>query len=121
MNCWAGGRAAGLPGRWAAGRLDEAEALLMDPQALYNPRDELAQDDSERRAKLMKAVALPTHASTMRDLSTAMKNLMMLERQAFNVPDAPEPEPEPAPADNGTARAVTDSFRRTQNGVCDAN
>jgi hypothetical protein len=99
------------------GRLAEAEALLLDPQALYNPCDELenlielgtAEDASvELRAKLLKAVSVPTHATTMRDLAMAMRNLVMLERQAFNVTDSPEPdEPEPG---SGTAMAVTEEF-----------
>jgi hypothetical protein len=38
----------------------------------------------------------------------ALKNLVMLERQAFNVPDVAETEPEPA--DSGTAKAVTEGF-----------
>jgi hypothetical protein len=37
----------------------------------------------------------------------AMKNLIGLERQAFNVPDSPELEQEPA---DSRARAVTDGF-----------
>jgi transposase-like protein len=51
---------------------------------------ECAEDESgERRNKLMKALSLPTHAATIRDLSNAMKNLIGLERQAFSVGDAP--------------------------------
>lgn len=53
-----------------------------------------ADKTAERRNKLMKAVSLPMHASTVRDLSTAMKNLIGLERQAFNVNDAPVEKPE---------------------------
>jgi hypothetical protein len=57
----------------------------------------------ERRAKLMKGVSLPTHAATVRDLSMALKNLVMvmLERQAFNVPDVAETEPEPGDSGHG--------------------
>lgn len=40
---------------------------------------------AERRTKLLKAVSIPINASTLRDLSTAMKNLITLERQAFNI------------------------------------
>lgn len=58
---------------------------------------ECAADASgERRAKLLKAVSLPVHAATMRDLSNAMKNLVGLERQAFSIGDAPSETPEPA-------------------------
>lgn len=56
---------------------------------------ECAEDESgERRARLMKAVSLPTHAATVRDLSNALKNLVTLERQAFSIGDAPIEKPE---------------------------
>lgn len=84
----------------AAGQRDELENLI----ELETGEDETG----ERRAKLMKAVSLPVHASTLRDLSTAMKNLIGLERQAFNVPDVPEPDvPDSA---NSSAQAVTEGF-----------
>ncbi len=38
-----------------------------------------------RRNQMMKAVSLPTRAATVRDLSTALKNLVTIERQAFNL------------------------------------
>ena len=39
------------------------------------------------RAQLRKAVSIPAHAAVVRDLSTALKNLIPLERQAFNIDD----------------------------------
>lgn len=54
---------------------------------------------TERRNKLMKAVSIPMHAATVRDLSTAMKNLIGLERQAFNINGSEDKPPEPATAD----------------------
>ena len=39
----------------------------------------------KRRNRLMKAVALPSHSGVLRDLSMALKNLIPLERQAFNI------------------------------------
>ena len=54
-----------------------------------------AEDENpQRRAMMMKAISLPVHASTIRDLSQAMKNMIALERQAFNLTDGMEP---PAP------------------------
>lgn len=41
--------------------------------------------DLRRRNFMLKAVSLPSHAGTLRDLSTALKNLIPLERQAFNL------------------------------------
>lgn len=45
------------------------------------------EDDTnvKRRQMLMRAVSLPSHASAMLALSGAMKNLIGLERQAFNL------------------------------------
>ena len=40
-----------------------------------------------RRNQMMKAVSLPTRARAMLDLSAAMKNLVAVERQAFNLDD----------------------------------
>lgn len=47
----------------------------------------------QRRAMLMRAVSLPQHASTMKDLATAMKHLIGLERQAFGLVDKTDPDP----------------------------
>lgn len=41
--------------------------------------------DLRRRNRMLKAVSLPAHAGTLRDLSTALKNLISLEREAFNL------------------------------------
>lgn len=53
--------------------------------------EETANDKSgERRARMMKAVSLSTHASTAVNLSNALKTLVGLERQAFNIKDESE-------------------------------
>lgn len=40
-----------------------------------------------KRQRLQKALCLPTHAATIRDLSTALKVLQGLERIAWNLND----------------------------------
>jgi hypothetical protein len=45
--------------------------------------------DNQRRARMMRAISLQSHAAVMRDLSTAAKNLIGLERQAFNLDEIP--------------------------------
>lgn len=45
-----------------------------------------------RRNAMLKAVSLPSRSSTLRELSQVLKNLIPLERQAFNL-DAPDDEP----------------------------
>lgn len=44
-----------------------------------------ADENNQRRYKMLKAISLPSNAAVMRDLSTAMKNLVGLERQAFSL------------------------------------
>lgn len=49
-------------------------------------------DSGHRRGRMMKAVSLPSNAAVLRDLSTAMKNLVGLERQAFNLDESSSEE-----------------------------
>lgn len=62
-----------------AGKRDEFEAVI----------DIECADDktNERRARLMKAVSLGTHATIAVNLATATKTWVGLERQAFNIQD----------------------------------
>lgn len=48
---------------------------------------------SERRNAMLQAVSLPRHAGALRDLSTALKNLIPLERQAFNLDEPGQGDP----------------------------
>jgi len=49
-------------------------------------RDETKEDNGpSRRNSMLKAISLPTHASVARDLATALKQLIPLERQAYNL------------------------------------
>ena len=87
-----------------AGLRQTAEMLLGDLQASMGARvgleaaiAEETKDDkaTARRAAMLRAVSLPGHAGILRDLSVVMKNLIPLERQAFNLDDdAPPPPPE---------------------------
>lgn len=53
--------------------------------------DETAEDQSgKRRSMLMKAIALPTHASTAVNLANALKSLIGMERQAYSIKDESE-------------------------------
>jgi transposase len=55
--------------------------------------------DGERQAFLMRAVNLPQHAQTVRDLATALQKLTFMERQAFGLSvDADPMPPPPKPA-----------------------
>lgn len=53
--------------------------------------EETAADKTgERRARMMKAISLPTHASTAVNLANALKTLIGLERQAYSIKDESE-------------------------------
>lgn len=49
-----------------------------------------ADQNGQRRSMMLKAVALPSRAGVLRDLSGALKNIIGLERQAFNLDATPE-------------------------------
>ena len=81
--------------RKAIGRNQRIVDLLASQlEVAAQTRDELSKEiDTEtaedktayRRAQLKKAISLPAHAAVLRDLSTAQKNLITMERQAFNL------------------------------------
>lgn len=85
--------------RMAAGNRDALIALIdevVDEMPATTGADR-SKREAQRKA-LMAAVSLPTHVAALRDLSNVLKNIIPLERQAFNVdegaPDAP-PENDP--------------------------
>ncbi|OBY91170.1 hypothetical protein A6723_024245 [Pseudomonas sp. AU11447] len=75
--------------------------LLMDDLLLTIRKREEIEDAIEdetredkngmRRATMLAAVALPSNAKTLFQLSSAMKNLQILERQAFGLDDKDTP------------------------------
>lgn len=74
----------------AAGNRDAIEDAIFDETA-----DE---ENGKRRAAMLKAVSLPSHTSAMVNLTNALKTLIGLERQAFNIKDETQ-----APASNPLA------------------
>ncbi len=67
-------------------------------QVAAQTRDEIGEtietetvDDitTKRRDAMRRAISLPQHAATLRDLTVAMKNLIGLEREAYHLGDAP--------------------------------
>lgn len=50
-------------------------------------------ENTRRRNQMLKLVSLPSHAGVLRDLSTALKNLIPLERQAYNLDEQEHEEP----------------------------
>ncbi len=49
-------------------------------------------DNAQRRNQMLRAVSLSSHAGVAKDLSAALKNLIPLERQAFNLDADEEPD-----------------------------
>ncbi|WP_337058215.1 hypothetical protein [Pseudomonas sp. USHLN015] len=74
------------------GQLEEAatnRAELEDAIEEETKNDET----TRRRTQLMRLVSLASHAGVLRDLSAAMKNLIPLERQAYNLDEQEHEEP----------------------------
>lgn len=71
----------------AAENRDEIEEAIYD-----ETKDDIS---TQRRTRMTKAVSLPAHAGVLRDLTTAMKNLIPLERQAFNLDKKQGDDPDP--------------------------
>lgn len=67
--------------------MEQLHSAAEDRESLENTISEMCAEDEKgiRESRLMKAVSLPTHAGTIRDLSTALKNLVTIERQAYNL------------------------------------
>ena len=66
--------------------------LLTTIQQREEIEDEIDKETAEdrngmRRASMLSAVSLPSNSKTLFQLSSAMKNLQVLERQAFNLDD----------------------------------
>lgn len=72
--------------------LDELDASTTRVGELEAMIEEETRGDSNstRRNSMMRAVSLGGRATVMRDLSTAAKNWIALERQAFNMDEKPE-------------------------------
>lgn len=78
---------------------DVLEGLLAELQETADNRSEIeaaideetaADKDGKRKAMMQRAIALPSRTGVMLNLSAAMKNVIALERQAFNIDDAPQ-------------------------------
>lgn len=54
-------------------------------------------DGGKRRAMMRRAVGLPSRASTMQSLAGALRSIVVLERQAFNIESDPTEDEAPKP------------------------
>lgn len=60
-----------------------------------------------RRTQMLKAISLPQNAATLKDLSTVLKTVIALEREAFNVSSVPDKTPED---DASVSRSAIDAM-----------
>jgi hypothetical protein len=67
-----------------------------------------------QRKQMLRAVSLPGHITALKDLSTVLKNLLPLERQAFNVDAAPDAPVGVVMGDSATAVTLAgiEAFRQ---------
>lgn len=56
-----------------------------------------ADKDGKRRAMMRRAVGLPSRAATMQSLAGALRSIVVLERQAFNIESDPTEDEAPKP------------------------
>jgi hypothetical protein len=69
--------------------------------------------NGKRRAMMLRAVALPSRASTLLSLSSAIKNFIALERQAFNIDGTPsDDEPDEQRGINEIVQSIEGKLAR---------
>jgi len=71
------------------GELEEASENRDEIEAAIGEETE-DDENGKRRAMMLRAVALPSRAGVIVNLSSALRTLVALERQAFNLGDGPE-------------------------------
>src|ERR1700722_18256320 len=71
------------------GELEEASENRDEIEAVIEEETE-GDDKGKRRAMMLRAVALPSRAGVIVNLSNALRTLVGLERQAFNLGDGPD-------------------------------
>ena len=72
--------------------LEEATMQRADIEAAIKAETG-ADKTGERRSKMLLAIALPSHSAVLGSLSSALKTLIGLERQAFNLDEASDEAP----------------------------
>lgn len=73
--------------------MDDLLTTISKREEIEDSIDEETKEDINgmRRANMLSAVSLPSNAKTLFQLSSAMKNLQVLERQAFGLDDKEQP------------------------------
>lgn len=82
------------------------EEMIIEDTASADGEGAAAAGATRRRTAMMRAVSLPSHAGVIKDLATAMKHLVGLERQAFGLSDKADAEPPAKPVETDGAEDV---------------
>lgn len=91
----------------ATERRDEIEEAIEEDTAGDSP------GNMKRRQMMLRAVALPSRASTLQSLAGAVKTLVQLERQAFNIDSQPDDDGA-APSGGGALERLANRLARSQ-------
>lgn len=78
-------------------RLMSQLEIAADSRDLLETLIEETTEPGKKRAAMLRLVSLPAHAGTIKDLTTAMQKLVLLERQAFGLGLSDDPTPPPPP------------------------
>lgn len=93
--------------------LDTATARLGELEEMIEAEC-LGDANSQRRNAMLRAVALPSRAGVIKDLSAAAKNWVALERQAFSLDDGGDPGEPATKSDVRGALSKLDQSQRDQ-------
>jgi hypothetical protein len=77
--------------------LSELDAVTSNVGELKQEIEAGKKDEAKRRTAMLKSVGLSNRAATLRDLATAARTWVGLERQAFSIIEEKEPPPPPEP------------------------
>jgi hypothetical protein len=77
--------------------LSELDAVTSNVGALKQEIEAGKDDEAKRRTAMLKSVGLSNRAATLRDLATAARTWVGLERQAFSIVEEKEPPPASIP------------------------
>jgi hypothetical protein len=104
-------------GRRIIGALfDELIEATEQRQAIDEAIDiETASDtNGQRKAMMKRAVALPSRAATMQSLAGALKHIVVLERQAFNIDSGESDEPATKADVSGAVKSAVEKLDKRQ-------
>lgn len=92
--------------------MGELRDASMEREAIDEAIHTNTKDDGRRRTMMLRAVSLPSRARTMMDLAGAMRTLVALERQAFNIDGSPGDHLPTARDDGISELSAAEAYRK---------